>query len=156
MNKPADESHIDYAHPSHRAFNARLAARERPQARHADVAGPWLDNEVVRRLPGVRRDFAHMREPAGRDRSPTHGVAGNGAGETGGRGSDMVKRDRPKANLTPPEELRRPADERAFCENWLTERRNAAFAQARAVPSHADSKPQRRRDRGVPSHSPSL
>ena len=119
----SEKSGIAYAQESHRAFNERLERVNAPKPRN--IAGPWLSNEAVTKLPRLRRDFEGPQSSTyqtGRDRSE---------GQTA-RGSVMVKQDRPHPAPRPAGPLGEAVDRQAFKERWLVEQRDAALAQAAA------------------------
>ena len=142
MAKPirTEPAHIAYADDSHRDFNEQRALRDEVRRPRVQVSGPWLSNEVLNRLPQSRRDFDLSRDPHFRKQILDRAAAeAERQGDGTGRGSEMVKRDKPNAVLHPPEEFRRPVDRAAFRANWLAEQRDAAIANA------ADPKPRQQK-----------
>lgn len=63
---------------------------------------------------------------------------------TDGRGSSMVGKQKPQANLRPPEHIARPVHKNAFRYAWLKEQRDAVMAQAKAA--RQDQSPERNQD----------
>ncbi|MEW7006734.1 hypothetical protein [Lentilitoribacter sp. EG35] len=61
--------------------------------------------------------------------------SGEGQGEQSGdsRGSSMVAKQHPKANLRPPEHIARPVDQSNFKYAWMREQRDAVMAQAKST-----------------------
>lgn len=122
---------IAYADDSHRAFNEQRAERSQERKPRVQIAGPWLSNEALSRLPQSRRDFDLSRDPHIRRQIQDLASVTAARREDGsGQGSGMVKRDKPHAALHPSEDLRRPVDRAAFRANWLAEQRDAAMANA--------------------------
>ena len=120
------------AHFGHRAFNERFLPQANTASMPDVVSAPWLSNEAIEKLPAVRREFDRNRDPfiAAQSHDLTKSEAERREGQTG-RGSKMVKQDRPKANLNPPEQTRKAVDNNQFKSRWLAESRDAAMAQHR-------------------------
>lgn len=133
---------IRYADPSHAAFNKRFEPHK-PMPDH-DVTGPWLKPEIANALPKVRSAFDTRRGTPVTIQPPEQSQAT--VGDTG-RGSTMVKRDKPKPTLTPDGEVGKAVDRGAFRGRWLSEQRDAAFARADALQARRDAERQ-------PEHAP--
>lgn len=144
-------SHDDvrYAHEGHRIFNEQLLQRQKP-AHHDVVSAPWMSNEAMAQLPAIRREFDRNRDPMiakqMRDLGKTETERRE---EQSGRGSAMVKKDRPMANLNPPKEMARPMDAEQFRGRWLAEQRSAAMAQHRP-----ETSPDRQEQEASRKHNP--
>jgi|GEM_PF-4780675 len=109
-----------------------------------DIKGPWLNTEVLNRVPRVHREFDLNRDPytahqlldldktekQRRDESEGTGVP---------RGSKMVKRDKPVPTQKPRSETGKSVDRAAFGDRWLVERRDAVLAQAAARDATRDA-----------------
>ena len=78
---------------------------------------------------------------------------GDGSGEQSedGRGSSMVGKQQPKANLRPPEHIARPVDQSNFKYAWMREQREAAMAHAKNARPN-----QTYHQNNNPSHGPNL
>lgn len=128
MAKP--EQTASYAHNGHRLFNEKLAQQAQPSPARDVVKGPWLSNDAMARLPGVRREFEKSRDPhIAHQRRDMDKTETQRREEQTGCGSSMVKRDQPKAILRPPKDIRIQSDAQQFRSRWLAEKRNAAMAQ---------------------------
>lgn len=128
---------LAYGHESHRALNEHLTTRSAARSVSGRVAGPWLSNEALARLPQARREFDLNRDPYGRAQVLDMEGRGPKQRDQSGRGSGMVGRDKPQPVFRPPKEISRPVDRGAFRSNWLAEQREAAWA--RATPSQGRS-----------------
>lgn len=151
MAKPERNPH----HPEgQRAFNERLAQRQKPKPR--DISGPWLSNEAMNNLPRVRRAFDLNRDPMIakqiRDNEKTESQRRQEQVDgQAGRGSTMVKQDRPAPAPHPTGPDADAVNREAFKERWLTEQRDAAMAQA----EEQQSTPELARDMARASKEPS-
>lgn len=114
----------------------------------AETIKPWLKRNV----PLVRRQFDLNRDPFVREELLAGERAARRKEERQGRGSFMVRADRPGMAFNPPPSQRSPQDRRSFNGNWLREQRNAAIAQA-SVTQARDS---RDVERDIPCREPSL
>ena len=123
------------------------AARDDPL-----LNGPWLSEQARETLPNLRRQFELNRDPMVRDQlrdlalSEAERREGNA-----GRGSAMVKRDRPSAEPHPPPEMRRSAERTSFSDRWLVEQRDAVLAGAATRQTPSTVAPKRGRASREPS-----
>ena len=114
--------------------------------------GPWLSEQARAALPNPRRQFDLNRDPMVRAQlrdlalSEAERREGNA-----GRGSAMVKRDRPSAEPHPPRETRHSADRASFSDRWLVEQRDAVLAGSAAKQTPSTFAPQRGRISREPS-----
>lgn len=123
-----NRSDIRYAHETHAIFNEGLLQRQLP-AHHDIVGAPWLSNKIVTQMPPIRREFEQNCDPSlAQQRRDLIKTEAKRREEQSGRGSQMVKRDRPKKNLNPPKEMAAPMDAEKFGGRWLSEQRAAAMA----------------------------
>ena len=102
------------------------------------INGPWLSNEALARLPAVHRAFDMNRDPYIRcqllDQDKTESQRRE---EQSGRGSAMVKTDKPAPAYRPSTSTSRAVDRESFRERWLAEQRDAVMARAsRQQPSN--------------------
>lgn len=130
---------IAYAKDGHKAFNEKLEARRNPEPKPLNVDGPWMSSDVLRKVPDLRRAFDFNRDPLIREQIlDLDKTEAQRRGEQSGRSSVMVGKDKPKFSMTPPREMRRPADRRDFQQRWMAEQRDAAFSRAVKAPEHTD------------------
>lgn len=129
MAKSQDGVH--YAHEGQRIFNEQLLQQQKP-VHHDIVNAPWMSNEAMAQLPAIRREFDRNRDPMiAKQMSDLGKTESERREEQSGRGSEMVKKDRPMANLNPPKEIAAPMDAEKFRGRWLSEQRSAAMADHR-------------------------
>ncbi len=122
--------------PGQRQFNEQVLARDEPKLVSDVAERPWLSNKMVTQLPPVRHEFEQNRDPSrAMPMSPQDKIERQRREEQASRNSKMVTQDQPKADLTPPPNIRAPADNQGFQGKWLAEQRDAAMAQnARSEP----------------------
>ncbi len=118
-DRTPDNPNIRYAHPSHAAFNARLAAQNEPTPR--DVLAPWSPSE---RLPYLRHDFDLL--DTYRQTPPYIKEQDNTEQGT----SNMVKDDRLAPTYVPPPPIRDAVHKESFGQRWMLEQRNAVMTRA--------------------------
>lgn len=115
-----------YSHESHKAFNERMAPGL--AARSRDTGGSWLSNEAATNLPRVRRSFDLNRDPYIRRQLLEEVVSETQRQQ--GRGSAMVKQDKPLPAPHPPSPMRQATERQVFQGRWLAEQRDAAMKRA--------------------------
>lgn len=122
-----------------------------------DIKGPWLDASIMNRVPGMRREFDLNRDPMIKaqiqDNKKTEAQrrreqvpAQNNASNDAGRGSAMVKQDRPHPAPHPNGPDAQAVDRQAFQERWLAEKRDAVLAQAATGNTERQNTPEPARD----------
>lgn len=124
--KPASKTQPDirYAQPGHEIFNKRLEEKRNPIPKSVDLSGPWMKPEVLAKLPELRRDFEHSRDPHAR--SQWREVGTQRREDQSGRTTKLI--DDPPALVFRPKDPRRKAVERQhFNARWMAERRDAAM-----------------------------
>ena len=121
---------IRYAHENHAAFNKALAARQKSKSPELDISAPWMPPETLFGLPRVHKDFDVSRDPAAAKKLDEAKKNTANRGGQDGRGSTMVKRDKPSPEHRPPPEMRRSVDQRQFNDRWLAEERDAVMRRA--------------------------
>lgn len=142
----ADNPNIAYAHKSHEAFNKRFKQKLAPKP--LDISGPWLSNEALNTLPRVRNDFRQTQSPANQP-------GPNRSQGDAGRGSAMVKQDKPQPAPHPSGPMGQDVDRQAFKERWLAEQRDAVLAQAAERQSTLEPAREMARVSPTPSRGPS-
>ena len=99
--------------------------------------GPWIP---AGQIPDVLREFNLNRDPYIARQIRAQELSEAERREQQGRASNMVEKDKPEFNLTPPASIRKPVERRQFNFNWLREKRDAAFEQAakqQSSPEHS-------------------
>ena len=130
--------------------------------------GKWLSDDVAMNLPRARWEFDVNRDPLMRrqiedlakteaQRRREQESGGEGTSGNGGRGSKMVKKDKPALNLKPPRNVASEVDRQTFKANWLAEQANAVMAKA-DIHRSREASPVRDSSHAfnVPSHGPSM
>lgn len=128
--------------PGQRKFNERFLPKTNVSALPDIAKGQWMSNEVVTKLPGMRRDFDQSRDPYRTQKMQDFQQnQSRGHGEQTGRGSDMIRQEQPKAILRPPEEIRATADQQRFNARWQAEKRAAELSQHNQNKTMNDEQP---------------
>lgn len=93
-----------------------------------DLAGAWIPRGAI---PPILREFDMNRDPYIRAQLLDMEKSERQRREDQtGRGSGMVKNDKPTPRLVPTKPLRQAVDRRDFKDRWCTEERNAVMARA--------------------------
>lgn len=105
-----------------------------------DIKGPWLNTEVLGRVPQVQRQFDLNRDPYTarqiQDLGKTEKQRRDGSEDTGMPPVfKAVRKDKPAPALKPPYQLRGSADR----EGWLSTHRDAVLAQVAAKDATRDA-----------------
>lgn len=118
-----------------------------------DIKGPWLNTEVLSRVPKAHREFDLNRDPyIARQILDLQKTEKQRREESEGRGSNMVKRERPALKPAPGNDLRKSVDRAAFGDRWLAERRDAVLAQAAAKDARKEAARENTLDHGRAAH----
>ena len=128
-HKPAEPQTPDirYSHPGVEEFNRRLLERQNPPP-PSRIELPWSPAKKTP-LPHVHWDFDMSRDPLIRrqllDAANTERKRRD---DQSGRGSAMVKLDKPFMAHRPPPHQRGGVDRSKFANDWLKEQRDALKA----------------------------
>jgi len=125
MYDDTDLPDVRYSDPSHETFNQQRFGKPDPVSK-LDIDTHWLQKPA----PDVSFAFDKARRPPSLANNSLEPIAIDDEERQGERGSSMVERNKPAHDLRPPPNIRDPVERDHFNARWMTEQRNAAFANA--------------------------